>query len=107
MKIVYCDVCQDISILSNLEKDRCSRCGRPAQRVPYTRSWHYYATAGILLATAIFLWVLPPPDFSTRLVILGVALAVTIGLTSWSMHTMRDRIIKRVRAAKTAQEKRG
>lgn len=105
MKVVYCDSCQDVSILSSLERDRCSRCHRPAERVPYRRSWHYYASAGILLATAIFLWTLPPPELTTRLAILLLAVAIVVVLTSMSLRSLRARALAFVRDDLANEEK--
>jgi len=105
VKVVYCDFCRDVSILSSLERDRCSRCDRPAERVPYRRSWHYYASAGILLTTAVFLWALPPPEFTTRITILVLAVAVVVVLTSMSLKSLRAHALAFVRDGREKEEK--
>ncbi len=99
MRVVYCDQCKDISIKSRFEKDTCSSCGRAARLVPYSRPWQYYASSVLLFATAVGLLLAPIPDLLVRAGIFAAALAVALVLSSWSIRSMRARILKRVREA--------
>ena len=105
MKVVYCDRCNDISIKSRLEEDTCNQCGRPARRVPYARPWQYYASSGMLLAATAFVLLVQIPNLLLRLAIIGVALVISIGLSSWSVKSMRARILKRVHDAAEVEVK--
>ncbi len=105
MKVVYCDRCKDISIKSRLEKDTCNLCGRPARPVPYSRPWQYYASSGILLVTTAVLILSPIPDIVVRAGILAVALVIALALSSWSIRSMRARILKRVQGASDGEAK--
>jgi Flp pilus assembly protein TadB len=99
VKVVYCDQCKDISIKSRFEDDKCNRCGRPARLIPYARPWQYYLSSGILLAATAVLLLYPIPDILARLGVFGVALAIVLALSAWSIRTQRSRILKRVQQA--------
>ena len=105
MKVVYCDQCKDISIKSRLEEDKCDRCGRPARPVPYARPWQYYASSGILLAATAVLLLYPIPNLLVRLAVIGVALVIALALSSWSIRSLRTRILKRIHEAAEAEAK--
>lgn len=105
MKVVYCDDCNDISIKSRLEEDRCNRCGRGARRVPYGRPWQYYAGSGILLAASAFLLLVQIPNIVVRVAIIGLALVAALALSTWSIRSMRARILKRVHETSDAEAK--
>jgi Flp pilus assembly protein TadB len=105
VKILYCDDCKDISIKSRLEEDKCNRCGRPARPVPYSRPWQFYASSGILLAAAAVLFLYPIQDILVRLEVFGVALVIVLALSSWSIRSLRSRILKRVQQAPVVEAK--
>ena len=100
MKVVYCDHCKDVSIKSRLEKDVCNRCGRGAVLVPYSRPWQYYASSAVLLGITLILLLYPLPGLIDRLAILFVGVAVALGLTAWSMRSLRERVIRKIQAGK-------
>ena len=96
MKVVYCEACKDISIKSRREEDLCNNCGGQARPVSYRRPWQYYAGSIVLVATTIVLILLPIPDFFIRLAILGVAVAIAIVFSSWSIAAIRASILRTV-----------
>lgn len=103
VKVVYCDHCQDVSLKARLERDVCTRCGRSARPVPYSRPWQYYASSGILLAIVAVLLLLPIPSLFDRIAILLAGFALALGLTAWSMRSLRSRVLRHVQAAKEAE----
>ena len=103
MKVLYCDHCKDISIKSRLETDTCTSCGRAARSVPYSRPWQYFAGSGILLVATAVLILAPIADLLFRLVIFGVALAVALVFSSWSIQEMRSRILRTMQEAQSRE----
>ncbi len=97
MKVVYCDACKDISIKSRLEPDTCNTCGGPARRVPYSRPWQYYVSSVLLLAATAILVLAPIPNLWLRAGLVGAAVVVAFAFSSWSLRSMRARVLKNVR----------
>jgi F0F1-type ATP synthase membrane subunit c/vacuolar-type H+-ATPase subunit K len=96
MRVVYCDVCEDVSIKSRLERDVCRSCGRIGRAVPYSRPWQSYAGSGVLLAAAALLIVLPIDNLAIRLAVFGAGIAVALVLSSWSIAAIRRKILQAV-----------
>lgn len=103
MKVVYCDRCHDVSIKSNFEIETCNRCNQAAVRVPYRRSWHYYASLGILLTAVLLIWAIPADVFARLFPLLG-AIAAALALTSWPIRSLRSRVLREMRTAKAVHE---
>ena len=100
MKVVYCDQCKDVSIKSRLEKDVCNRCGRGAVLVPYSRPWQYYVSSAVLLGITLILILYPFQSLIDRLAILFAGVAIALGLTAWSIRSLRERVIRKIQAGK-------
>ena len=105
MRIVYCHSCGTVSTNTWGENDVCTRCGMPAERMPYRRPWQYYASSVILLAAAVvFLWG-PFQDLATRLVIFLGVLVVSVALSNWGMRDTKQKVLDEVAKRKAAEEK--
>lgn len=59
----------------------------------------------MLLAATAFVLLVQIPNLLLRLAIIGVALVISIGLSSWSVKSMRARILKRVHDAAEVEVK--
>jgi len=105
VKVVYCGACKDISIKSRREEDTCNTCGREARPVSYRRPWQYYAGSVVLVAATILLILLPIPDFFIRLAILGVAVAIAIVFSTWSIAAIRASILRTANEAEQREAK--
>ena len=105
MKVVYCEACRDVSIKSRLEKDTCGSCGRNARLVSFRRPWQSYAGSGVLIATAGLLILLPIADLFVRLAILGVAVAIALLFSSWSITAIRTNILRAIHEAEQREAK--
>ena len=105
MKVVYCDACRDISIKSRLEKDTCNSCRGDARLVAFHRPWQSFAGSVALIAATVLLILLPITDLFIRLAILGVAVAIAVLFSSWSITAIRTNILRAIHEAEQREAK--
>ncbi len=96
VRVVYCRACGAVSTNVLGERDICTRCGSPAERMTWRRPWQSYASGVILLAAAVaFIWG-PFTDPVVRAVLFFAALAVCVFLGNWGLNQTRDRVLAEV-----------
>ncbi len=96
MRIVYCHACGAVSTNVVGERDVCTSCGSPAERMAYHRPWQSYASGAILFAAAaVFIWG-PITDLIQRAFLFFVVLVVAVLLANWGLAATRKRILAEV-----------
>ncbi len=105
MKYAYCPVCDRVSVLSNMEPERCQGCGKVAYPVKVPRTWQYFTSAGVILAGAAAVILTDLPDILQRFLLLVPFLVVGLGFSTWGMRTSRTRALERGRAAHPKEAK--
>ncbi len=104
MKYVYCRSCDSVSILATLEQERCQRCGKPAVPVPVRKSWQYWASAGVILAGALSVFITNSPDILLRLALLAPFLVAGILLSTWGLRATKRWVLERGRSGAAGNE---
>lgn len=103
MRIVYCHSCGAVSTNVFGERDICTTCGSPAERMPYHRPWQSYLSGAILFAAAIvFVWG-PITDVILRALLFFVVLVVSVFLANWGLTETRRRVLAEI-AKRTGAE---
>ena len=103
MRFVYCHSCGAVSTNVFAERDICTRCGSPAERMTFRRPWQSYVSGVILLAgAAVFIWG-PITDTLQRGVLFVAVLAVSLALGNWGLTETRRRILAEVAARNPAE----
>ena len=98
MRIVYCHACGAVSTNVLGERDICTRCGSPAERMNYRRPWQSWVSGIILLAAAVvFVWG-PITDTVQRGILFVAVLAVCVFLGNWGLTETRRRVLAEVAA---------
>ncbi|OGS51311.1 MAG: hypothetical protein A3K65_02820 [Euryarchaeota archaeon RBG_16_68_12] len=100
MKYVYCPSCDEVSVLSSMEDDRCQRCRRPAFPVRVSRRWQYWASAGVLLAGTALVVVTDLPQVELRFGLLLPFLLVAFSLSTWGLRAAKAGALARGRAGR-------
>lgn len=87
------------------ERDVCTSCGSPAERMDYRRPWQYWASSAILLAAAVvFVWG-PVEDLIFRILLFVGVLAVSVYLSNWGVRDTRRRVLREIARRKAAEGK--
>ncbi len=96
MRIVYCHSCGAVSTNVFGERDICTTCGSPAERMKYNRPWQSYLSGAILFAAAaVFIWG-PITDVILRVLLFFVVLVVSAVLANWGLTETRRRVLAEV-----------
>ncbi len=104
VRIVYCPTCGAVSTNVFGERDICTSCGSPAERMRHRRPWQSYLSGIILFAAAIvFIWG-PITDTLVRATIFFVVLIVSLALGNWGLAQTRKRVLAEVAKRKAAEE---
>ena len=104
MRIVYCHTCGAVSTNVFGERDICTTCGNPAERMRYHRPWQSYLSAGILLAAAaVFIWGPITDTILRALLFIGVLVAAA-GLANWGLAETRRRVLAEVARRQAAED---
>jgi len=104
VRIVYCQTCGAVSTNVFGERDICTRCGSPAERMRYHRPWQSYLSGIILfMAAIVFIWG-PITDTVVRAVIFFAVLIVSLALGNWGLAQTRKRVLAEVARRKAAEE---
>ena len=105
MRIVYCHACGAVSTNVFGERDICTSCGSPAERMRYHRPWQSYLSAVILLAAAVvFVWG-PITDAVLRGLLFIAVLVVAVALANWGLSETRKRVLAEVAKRQTTEDK--
>ena len=105
MRIVYCHSCGAVSTNVFGERDICTSCGSPAERMRYHRPWQSYASGVILFAAAVvFVWG-PITDTILRALMFFVVLIAAAVLANWGLSETRQRVLAEVAKRKASEEK--
>jgi ribosomal protein L37E len=105
VRIVYCHACGAVSTNVFGERDICTSCGNPAERMTYRRPWQSYVSGAILIVTAaVFIWG-PITDTLTRAAIFAGVLVVSAALANWGLALTRRRVLAEVARRKVTEEK--
>ncbi len=99
-KYVYCPGCDDVSVLSRLEPERCVRCGKAAVPVRVSRTWQYWASVGVLLAGTAAVVITNLPQIEFRFGLLLPFLIVALSLSTWGLRTAKAVALARGRAGR-------
>lgn len=105
VRIVYCHDCGAVSTNVFGERDVCTNCGSPAERMTYRRPWQSYVSGAILFGTAALLLWGPITDSTLRWVIFFGVLVVAAVLGNWGLTETRRRVLAEVSKRKSAEEK--
>lgn len=96
VRIVYCHACGAVSTNVFGERDICTTCGSPAERMAYRRPWQSYASGAILFAAAaVFIWG-PITDTVQKLFMFFVVLVAASALANWGLTQTRRRVLAEV-----------
>ena len=96
VRIVYCHACGAVSTNVFGERDICTTCGSPAERMTYRRPWQSYLSGAILFAAAaLFIWG-PITDTIQKLFMFIAVLVVASLLANWGLTQTRKRVLAEV-----------
>ncbi len=96
MRIVYCHACGAVSTNVFGERDICTTCGSPAERMTYRRPWQSYLSGVILFAAAAFFVWGPITDMVQKLLLFFAVLVVASFLANWGLTQTRKRVLAEV-----------
>ncbi len=104
VRIVYCHVCGAVSTNVFGERDICTSCGSPAERMTYHRPWQSYLSGIILFGAAIlFIWG-PVLDVVLRALVFFAVLIIAVVLANWGLSETRKRVLAEVAKRKTTED---
>lgn len=104
MKYVYCPSCDRISVLSNVEPVRCATCAKEAVPIRVRRSWHYWASAVLILTGAVVVYATNLPDLVSRFALLTPFLLFGVFFSTWGLRVSKETALREGRARKVKAE---
>ncbi len=103
MRIVYCHACGAVSTNVFGERDICTTCGSPAERMRSRRPWQSYVSGAILFAAAaVFIWG-PITDVLLKGLLFFAVLVVSVFLANWGLNETRKRVLAEVAKRKAGE----
>ncbi len=100
MRYAYCATCDAVSVLSSVEPVRCTRCGKEAVPIKVKRSWQYWASAALILAGAVVVWVTNLPDIVYRFALLTPFILFGVFFSTWGLRVSKEIALREGRARK-------
>jgi hypothetical protein len=89
VKYAYCPACDEISVLSSMEPERCSHCNKTAFPVKVKRTWQYWASASLILTGAIVVFVTDLSQLEFRVLLLLPFVIFGIFFSTWGLHAAK------------------
>ena len=104
MRYVYCERCGHVSPKTRLERDLCTYCGSPAERIALDRPWQSYLSSAIVVIAVGILLFGPIVDGLQRTLVAFAAIAAAFALSAWSLRVSKARVLRTIELRKASGE---
>jgi len=98
VKYAYCASCDEVSVLSNLEPERCHRCQKKAVPLRVRRPWQHWVASGVILAGAVIVFVTDLPSIALRFGLLLPFIVFGLFFSAWGLRESKQKALKAGRA---------